>query len=101
VTKTIVQIVDVPERIRHVPAPTSCHGLRKQDFVRWLDKREARVCYATGMLAEHVERGNIGLKKLRDQVWSAYSSGLVHLVQKRLGPYVFEYWAVRNTRRKR
>lgn len=53
--------------------------------------------YHTGMLA--MDRGKTGKgAEVADRAvaaYRAYQSGLVHLVQKRLGPYKYQYMAVR------
>ena len=50
------------------------------------------VLYHTGFLmAERLYRGNV--HKVAWAMWEAHQRGEVHLVQRKLRDYVYEYWA--------
>lgn len=99
-----------------VPLPLSCHGMGMQsrlinpaaiDFCAWLAQAEPGdvLQYHQGFLALDVTtchaafgtRERRALVRLADHAYQAAEQGLVHLVQRRLGPYRFAYLAIART----
>ena len=82
-------------------------------FPAWLKEPNPKpFVYWRGMLCDdrvirtwheeqkaYYEKANTYVDKLARMVWDAYQRGAVHLVQKRLGDGVYDYIAVRDTRR--
>lgn len=82
-------------------------------FPQWLKEPNAKpFAYWRGMLCEDrvvrwwsadkttlYYKTNTPVDKLARMVWDAYQRGAVHLIQRKLGDGVYDYIAVRDTRR--
>lgn len=67
-------------------------------FTTWLEhaRRGDRFLYYTGFLAIDTEHGHTSwVIPIANQAWRASEEGKVHLVQRKLKPYVYQYIAER------